>query len=298
MKLHYSQTTLNTSARSRCFSTLWNYTTLKRLLSFYQGGRVSVPYEITLLSNMILLNLLITQVSVPYEITLLSNSLGLLSINNAVSVPYEITLLSNGMRNAWKRFTVSVPYEITLLSNLRHAECLKAIVSVPYEITLLSNIVPITATAAEFQYLMKLHYSQTKILPITATAGFSTLWNYTTLKPRSIRPLILLCFSTLWNYTTLKLKFIAPVILLCFSTLWNYTTLKRSAPHIDEKKSFSTLWNYTTLKQYKEYGKGYLVSVPYEITLLSNHCSCCNSDYVFQYLMKLHYSQTFSISYT
>ena len=56
---------------------------------------------------------------------------------------------------------ISVPYEITLLSNL----VLKVIrlinISVPYEITLLSNIVSTFASSVLFQYLMKLHYSQT-----------------------------------------------------------------------------------------------------------------------------------------
>ena len=35
-----------------------------------------------------------------------------------------------------------------------------------------------------------------------------------------------------------------------------------------------------------------LVSVPYEITLLSNYKSNQWDDFSFQYLMKLHYSQT------
>ena len=56
-----------------------------------------------------------------------------------VSVPYEITLLSNTTTNVFSVLTVSVPYEITLLSN--------AALTPP--------------TRAKFQYLMKLHYSQT-----------------------------------------------------------------------------------------------------------------------------------------
>ncbi len=36
-----------------------------------------------------------SSVSVPYEITLLSNITGLVGMVAAVSVPYEITLLSN-----------------------------------------------------------------------------------------------------------------------------------------------------------------------------------------------------------
>ena len=58
------------------------------------------------------------QVSVPYEITLLSNLKSNLNNVDFVSVPYEITLLSNqGLRRVRLK-PVSVPYEITLLSNL------------------------------------------------------------------------------------------------------------------------------------------------------------------------------------
>ena len=59
---------------------------------------------------------------------------------------------------------VSVPYEITLLSNL--VACVKFLVSVsvPYEITLLSNSDVHVIGANVFQYLMKLHYSQTVFL--------------------------------------------------------------------------------------------------------------------------------------
>ena len=56
-----------------------------------------------------------------------------------VSVPYEITLLSNGLDNHVNDFKVSVPYEITLLS----------------------NYIRVFNDYDEFQYLMKLHYSQT-----------------------------------------------------------------------------------------------------------------------------------------
>ena len=57
---------------------------------------------------------------------------------------------------------VSVPYEITLLSNHPDDGVNVSLVSVPYEITLLSNAVsPIHDKDIEFQYLMKLHYSQT-----------------------------------------------------------------------------------------------------------------------------------------
>ena len=38
-----------------------------------------------------------------------------------------------------------------------------SLVSVPYEITLLSNCTMIVSQSYQFQYLMKLHYSQTKL---------------------------------------------------------------------------------------------------------------------------------------
>ena len=57
------------------------------------------------------------EVSVPYEITLLSNFTLRFFGNTLVSVPYEITLLSNLSESSNHSLHVSVPYEITLLSN-------------------------------------------------------------------------------------------------------------------------------------------------------------------------------------
>ena len=48
-------------------------------------------------------------------------------------------------------------------------------VSVPYEITLLSNAVGTTEYYIVFQYLMKLHYSQTESLLGTMTTRFQYL---------------------------------------------------------------------------------------------------------------------------
>ena len=78
-----------------------------------------------------------------------------------VSVPYEITLLSNPLRRMRTVFSVSVPYEITLLSNYFQYIFSLYKVSVPYEITLLSNGTLKIIYWYVFQYLMKLHYSQT-----------------------------------------------------------------------------------------------------------------------------------------
>ena len=92
-------------------------------------------------------------VSVPYEITLLSNGKPLIPSTHLVSVPYEITLLSNWPARDYKNWSVSVPYEITLLSNPQ------------------TNI----PTDTRFQYLMKLHYSQTQIIELLNLSRFQYL---------------------------------------------------------------------------------------------------------------------------
>ena len=86
-----------------------------------------------------------------------------------VSVPYEITLLSNMSNSAWDKLWVSVPYEITLLSNWILTEQRFLPVSVPYEITLLSNAVSPIHDRDVFQYLMKLHYSQTPAMSVSGS---------------------------------------------------------------------------------------------------------------------------------
>ena len=65
-------------------------------------------------------------VSVPYEITLLSNTAWDKLWHSYVSVPYEITLLSNINVITYKFSYVSVPYEITLLSNVMAADFINA----------------------------------------------------------------------------------------------------------------------------------------------------------------------------
>ncbi len=66
------------------------------------------------------LNVMAVLVSVPYEITLLSNEDIEFTDKTDVSVPYEITLLSNTTSPSSLIFSVSVPYEITLLSNIEY----------------------------------------------------------------------------------------------------------------------------------------------------------------------------------
>ena len=114
-------------------------------------------------------------VSVPYEITLLSNRCNHIGVVCPVSVPYEITLLSNAFFNFIRKEKVSVPYEITLLSNTGMINHTRSGVSVPYEITLLSNPHLNIACEYSFQYLMKLHYSQTNIRLYGDIMSFSTL---------------------------------------------------------------------------------------------------------------------------
>ena len=92
-----------------------------------------------------------------------------------VSVPYEITLLSNYRHCSPSWYKVSVPYEITLLSNGKCCLLSFIIVSVPYEITLLSNLSSGTRLIRRFQYLMKLHYSQTSLSNFERSIAFQYL---------------------------------------------------------------------------------------------------------------------------
>ena len=226
MKLHYSQTTFQTFYACLSFSTLWNYTTLKQMTcSFHQHTGFSTLWNYTTLKQA-LLSASIVIVSVPYEITLLSNCYLRDFKTLIVSVPYEITLLSNRVSSIWGGVVVSVPYEITLLSNRLWLLLQMRHVSVPYEITLLSNTQSWKKRTYRFQYLMKLHYSQTML-------GLS---------------LVSMSFSTLWNYTTLK------------QSPWARKAQRVSVPY-----EITLLSN----KVFSE-GASEQVSVPYEITLLSN----------------------------
>ena len=150
-------------SKDHCFSTLWNYTTLKQSKTNWNCLWVSVPYEITLLSNFSALD------SDKDEFQYLMKLHHSQTINSSIS---DIICFST----LWNYTTLKRE------SHLLH----QGTVSVPYEITLLSNLGVSIPTAGTFQYLMKLHYSQTRIAPITPRNSFSTLWNYTTLKPRRV----------------------------------------------------------------------------------------------------------------
>ena len=96
MILYYSQTHLRIPSVGELFQYLIKLHYSQTLVtSKGTMDKVSVPYEITLLSNALIADEALKQVSVPYEITLLSNSGHLNMKKSLVSVPYEITLLSN-----------------------------------------------------------------------------------------------------------------------------------------------------------------------------------------------------------
>ena len=122
----------------------------------------------------------------------------------------------------------------------------------------------------QFQYLMKLHYSQTASLLSRANVVFQYLMK--------------LHYSQTHNHKNISILEFQYLMKLHYSqTTWFAQR---------ELKSFSTLWNYTTLKQFCSSRRLSIVSVPYEITLLSNPWQPRSAKLVFQYLMKLHYSQT------
>ncbi len=161
---------------------VWNYTTLKRLLSRHQSR-----YSFTTLWN---------------YTTLKPRWCG--QLFEPVLLPYEITLLSNGV----PCYLVCAACFTTLWNyttlKLFHVVASRFLVLLPYEITLLSNNVKYYAYEIEFYYLMKLHYSQTSALFLNLSLSFTTLWNYTTLKRVVILRVRRYRFTTLWNYTTLK----------------------------------------------------------------------------------------------
>ena len=57
-------------------------------------------------------------------------------------------------------------------------------------------------------------------------SGFTTTWDYTTLKHASEIAPYVLRFTTTWDYTTLKLTVLTSTIKTSFTTTWDYTTLK------------------------------------------------------------------------
>ena len=55
-------------------------------------------------------------------------------------------------------------------------------------------------------------------------------------------------FTTTWDYTTLKQKVFFDIPDPSFTTTWDYTTLKPRTRCGRRRSSFTTTWDYTTLK--------------------------------------------------
>ena len=92
-----------------------------------------------------------------------------------VSVPYEITLLSNVCKGFLCIYRVSVPYEITLLSNMLVVNFLSALFQYLMKLHYSQTLFGYGYAKFMFQYLMKLHYSQTVKVFTKRRGGFSTL---------------------------------------------------------------------------------------------------------------------------
>ena len=161
MKLHYSQTHTPQYRQWRCFTTLWNYTTLKQC-----SLAVCCDYGFTTLWNYTTLKQIfnrwrLQRVLLPYEITLLSNikcwSFNWFMFYYLMKLHYSQTVFeerrfADCFTTLWNYTTlkhsddednlqsVLLPYEITLLSNFASPVAAAFIVLLPYEITLLSNL--------------------------------------------------------------------------------------------------------------------------------------------------------------
>ena len=119
MNLHYSQTYLISGTPNIQFYYLMNLhysQTLSRHV--YDSYGVLLPYEFTLLSNVMMLIKIGFIVLLPYEFTLLSNMFLNMIILILVLLPYEFTLLSNRFHNFSKKL------EFYYLMNLHYSQTL------------------------------------------------------------------------------------------------------------------------------------------------------------------------------
>ena len=124
--------------------------------------------------------------------------------------------------------------------------------------------------SAMFYYLMKLHYSQTKSAVIFSPAPFYYLMKLHYSQTRNGKEIRAISFTTLWNYTILKPGIYCSDCVKSFTTLWNYTILKPTLSIIALQE---VLLPYEiTLFSNWEFGSimEKIVLLPYEITLFSN----------------------------
>ena len=81
---------------------------------------------------------------------------------------------------------------------------------------------------------------------------------------------LILGFTTTWDYTTLKQQLQEDCERVRFTTTWDYTTLKRFGNAEAPTPGFTTTWDYTTLKLIAWPERAIFVLLPLGITLLSN----------------------------
>ena len=161
MKLHYSQTDDIFHHTSESFTTLWNYTTLKRRNTCGNSrGCFTTLWNYTTLKPCLLIVISLFCFTTLWNYTTLK-----LVIND------------------WNNYcSFTTLWNYTTLKHIRTFGVI-CVVLLPYEITLLSNSCTSLIASEWFYYLMKLHYSQTMSKTMSLFPRFTTLWNYTTLKP-------------------------------------------------------------------------------------------------------------------
>ena len=227
MKLHYSQTTAFRYRQGYSFSTLWNYTTLKPCALFAGPYRVSVPYEITLLSNVLVIYS--HNVWFQYLMKLHYSQTFPFRYGKGYLFQYLMKLhYSQTFTQQWDavdkfQYLMKLHYSQTKNYPCYLVRAFQYLMKLHYSQTKER----IQREICQFQYLMKLHYSQTQLLLSIQTPHVSVPYEITLLSNYKVLHYTKDgSFSTLWNYTTLKLINVQNVGINCFSTLWNYTTLK------------------------------------------------------------------------
>ena len=174
MNLHYSQTASRKFPMEPSLTTIWIYTTLKlSVLRLCGTLRLTTIWIYTTLKRLTF-RYLSCFVWLPYESTLLSNVLKYLSEITLVWLPYESTLLSNSPSGGITVKRVWLPYESTLLSNYCTKHC--KIYAFDYHMNLhYSQTASLDfSVAVKFDYHMNLHYSQT----LVGRADNHTLFDY------------------------------------------------------------------------------------------------------------------------
>ena len=161
MKLHYSQTLPNCNWIYLCFSTLWNYTTLKPNKVNHLFSPVSVPYEITLLSNFCLCYCFVVWfqylMKLHYSQTLTLHKYDEVVFQYLMKLHYSQTHVLNVSERWWFQYLMKLHYSQTLPNCNRVYFWFQYLMKLHYSQT----CIMVVSKSYQFQYLMKLHYSQT-----------------------------------------------------------------------------------------------------------------------------------------